>query len=414
MRLQTAVFAACSLITITAFATTREVGPGHMYATPCAAIAAASDGDTILIDASGSYDGDVCAWSTNGLTLRGVNGRPHIDAAGNNAQGKAIWVIIGNDTTIDTIELSGCHVADANGAGIRQEGSNLTVRHAYFHDNENGILAGDKAGSTITIEYSEFAHNGAGDGYSHNLYINHVDKLVFRYNWSHGAVVGHLLKSRALENHILYNRLTGETGGSESYEINLPSGGLSWIIGNLVEQPATTQNGAMLDYLSEPGAGRNPDDRLFVVNNTFVNDRGSGTFLQIGAATATPVVARNNIFAGAGTVSTQQGIVDDHNYNGDEALFVDAPNYDYRLRAGAPVIDAGVDPGDGAGESLAATDEYVHPMAGAARPVVGAIDIGAYEWVGDAIYADGFDGRSSAASSRVSLPAGISRQARAF
>jgi len=375
-----------------AAAVTLHVGPGQLYAAPCAAIAAASEGDTILIDAAGAYDGDVCAWSTNGLTLQGVNGRPHIDAAGNDAQGKAIWVIAGDDTTIDNIELSGCHVPDANGAGIRQEGANLTVRHAYFHDNEDGILAGDNAGSTITIEYSEFAHNGAGDGYSHNLYINHVDMLVFRYNWSHDAVVGHLLKSRALENHILYNRLTGEAGGSESYEINLPSGGLSFVIGNLVEQPSTTQNGAMLDYLSEPGSGQNPDDRLFVVNNTFVNDRGSGTFLQIGAAAATPAVARNNIFYGGGTISTQAGTVDDHNYSGSEALFVDAPNYDYRLLAGAPVIDAGVDAGSGAGQPLAATDEYVHPTASIARPVAGAVDIGAYEWTGDTIFGDGFDG----------------------
>jgi len=375
-----------------AAAATLHVGPGQAYAAPCAAIAAASDGDTIQIDAAGSYDGDVCAWSTNGLTLQGVNGRPRVDAAGNAAQGKAIWVIAGDDTTIDNVELSGCHVPDANGAGIRQEGVNLTVRHAYFHNNEDGILAGDNAGSTITIEYSEFAHNGAGDGYSHNLYINHVDMLVFRYNWSHDAVVGHLLKSRALENHILYNRLTGEAGGSESYEINLPSGGLSFVIGNLVEQPSTTQNGAMLDYLSEPGSGQNPDDRLFVVNNTFVNDRGSGTFVQIGAAAATPAVARNNIFYGGGTISTQAGIVDDHNYSGNDALFVDAPNYDYRLLAGAPVIDAGVDAGSGAGQPLAATDEYVHPTAGIARPVVGAVDIGAYEWTGDAIFGDGFDG----------------------
>lgn len=382
----------CSLPPIGATAATLQVGPGQPYAKPCAAIAAAHAGDTILIDAAGQYDGDVCAWSTNGLTLRGVNGRPRIDAAGRHSQGKAIWVVAGNDTVVDNIELSGCTVPDHNGAGIRQEGANLTVRNAYFHDNEDGILAGNNATSTILIEYSEFAHNGYGDGQSHNLYINHVARLVFRYNWSHDAVVGHLLKSRAARNDILYNRLTGEAGASESYEINLPSGGLSFVIGNLIEQPSTSQNGAMLDYLSE-SSDANADNRLFVVNNTFVNNRGAGTFLQINAATTTPIVARNNIFHGNGTVSTQASAVLDHNYVGNAALFVDPAHYDYRLLPTATaVIDAGAPPGTGAGESLQATSVYVHPTASAPRPVVGTIDVGAYEWPDDAIFVDGFEG----------------------
>lgn len=44
----------------TASANTLRVGPGKQYATPCAAIAAAADGDTIQIDSSGIYSGDVC------------------------------------------------------------------------------------------------------------------------------------------------------------------------------------------------------------------------------------------------------------------------------------------------------------------------------------------------------------------
>ena len=384
------LFVALLLAAVGVSANTLLVGPGQVYAKPCAAIAAAAPGDTIQIDAAGNYNGDVCGWSTNNLTIQGVNGRPHIDAAGNNSQGKAIWVISGDNTTIDNIELSGCTVPDNNGAGIRQQGHNLTILHSYFHDNQDGILAGDLAGSTITIEYSEFYNNGAGDGYSHNLYINHVDKLVFEFNWSHQAKVGHLLKTRALQNFILYNRLTGETGGTESYEVSMPSGGVSYVIGNLIEQPATTQNPAMLDYLSEP-ATANADNQLFVVNNTFVNDLGHGTFMQIGSTTTVPVVATNNIFYGGGTISTQAGAVLSHNYSGSNPMFADAANYNYALLPGSPAIDAGINPGSGAGQSLMPMNEYVQPTAGMPRPVQGSIDIGAHEFY-DTIFADGFDG----------------------
>jgi hypothetical protein len=366
-----------------------HVGPAQTYSTPCAAIAAASAGDTIQIDASGNYDGDVCGWSKNGLTLIGVNGRPHINAAGNNSQGKAIWVISGNDTVIDNIEMSDCHVVDLNGAGIRQEGKNLTVLHSYFHDNDEGILAGDVAGSTVTIEHTEFYNNGAGDGYSHNLYINHVDKLVFRYNWSHHASVGHLLKTRALQNVIAYNRLTGEAGGSDSYEINIPNGGLSYVIGNLIEKSITSENPAMLDYLSE--GSPNPDSHLFVINNTFVNDTHQGAFMQISATDKTAIIARNNVFFGGGTICTQTvpAPVLDHNYSGNAPKFFDVANYDYRPLPGSPLIDAGVDPGLGVGQPLTPVSEYWNPTNVSPRAAGIAIDIGAYDY--EQIFGNDFD-----------------------
>src|ERR1700690_1745867 len=161
-----------------ASAATRSVGPGQTYATPCAAIAAAQDGDVIEIDAAGTYAGDVCAIAASNLTLRGVNGRAHIDAAGKAFGGKGTWVIQGTNTTVENIELSGASVPDKNGAGIRQEGNGLTVRSCYFHDNEDGILSG--GAGEIVIDGSEFAHNGAGDGYSHNRNLGHQTKFTLR------------------------------------------------------------------------------------------------------------------------------------------------------------------------------------------------------------------------------------------
>ena len=50
---------------------------------------------TVEIDASCTYRGDVCGISASNLTIRGVNGRPKIDAAGANAMGKGTWVVAG-------------------------------------------------------------------------------------------------------------------------------------------------------------------------------------------------------------------------------------------------------------------------------------------------------------------------------
>jgi hypothetical protein len=361
-------------------AATRSVGPGKTYATPCAAIAAAQDGDVIEIDAAGIYAGDVCAIARSNLTLRGVNGRAHVDAAGKAFGGKGTWVIQGANTTVENVELSGAAVADKNGAGIRQEGAGLTVRNCFFHDNEDGILSG--GAGEIVIEGSEFAHNGNGDGYSHNMYIGHENKFTLRGSYSHHSKIGHLVKSRAQENHILYNRLMDEADGTSSYAIDLPNGGTSYVIGNLIQQGPMTDNATILAY-GEEGT-TNPKADLYVVNNTLVNDRGSGTFLQL-ATTAMPAVVRNNVFVGGGTLTNQASASLATNFTTGDPMLVDRAGFDYHLKAGSPCVDAGGPPGAAGAMSLAPLFQYVHPAQTQARATVGPIDIGAYELGGAAM-----------------------------
>ena len=78
---------------------TWRVGPDRELTTPSAAAAVARDGDTVLID-PGTYSGDVATWTQDDLTLRGDGGRAHLRADGKDAQGKAIWVIAGDRTTV--------------------------------------------------------------------------------------------------------------------------------------------------------------------------------------------------------------------------------------------------------------------------------------------------------------------------
>ncbi|WP_288378354.1 hypothetical protein [uncultured Massilia sp.] len=370
-----------------AFAATLAVGPGKTYATPCRAFAAAKAGDIVEITGNVTYSGDVCTISPSKLIIRGVNGRPRIDAAGKNAQGKGTWVVAGNDIVIENVEMFGARVPDQNGAALRLEGTNFTLRSAFLHDNENGILTGANANSNVVIEYSEFGHNGYGTGYTHNLYIGNIGSLTFRYNYSHDAHVGHNLKSRARVNTIAYNRFSslnpGQTGSTEagkpSYEIDLPNAGTSYVIGNVIQQPSSNENPTLLAY-GEEGAS-NPGHDLYVVNNTFLNDNSSsGTFVLVGSAVTKKALLQNNIFAGVGTLTNQAGAVEKTNYRALAPGFVDRANFDLRPTANALVIGAASAPGYApSGVGLKPGAEYRHRDSGVSRPQVGALDIGAYE-----------------------------------
>jgi hypothetical protein len=373
-----------------ASAATLSVGPGKTYTKPCAAIAVAKDGDVIEITGNTTYSGDVCSINRHNLTIRGVNGRPKIDAAGKNAADKGIWVVNGNNLTVDNVEMYGAKVMDGNGAAFRLQGTGFTLRNAFIHDNENGILANANVNSDILIEYSEFGHNGRGEGQTHNLYIGHVKSLTFRYSYSHDANVGHNLKSRAETNMIAYSRFSstpaGETGstasGQPSYEIDLPNAGTSYLIGNIIEQPAANQNPTIVAY-GEEGVTNAASD-LYVINNTFLNNYGDGLFVWVSGKVPTPALIQNNIFGGIGTLTSQASAVQKSNYRSVAPGFVDRAKWDLHPTASALVINAATDPGKSAkGVSLTPVAQYKGTASGEARPVAGVLDIGAYEATGD-------------------------------
>lgn len=300
-------------------AATLSAGPGKTYVAPCAAFAAARDGDTVEIVGDWVYSGDVCAIARNDLVIRGVQGRPTIDAAGRAFGGKGTWVVTGNNVSVENVEMRGAKVPDRNGAAIRLEGAGFTLRRAFLHDNENGILSGASPNSMVVIEFSEFGHNGAGDGQSHNLYIGTIGTLIFRYNYSHDANIGHDLKSRARTNVIAYNRFSstppgrpGSTSsGKPSFEIDLPNAGVAYVIGNVIEQPAVNDNSNILAYGEE--GNLNPQQDLYVINNIFLNDYDKGTFVMVGAQVTTPVLIQNNFFGGPGSRSNQSQAIDKDN-----------------------------------------------------------------------------------------------------
>jgi hypothetical protein len=353
-----------------------RVGAERELKRPSAAAQVARDGDVIEIDA-GLYDGDAAIWRQHRLTIRGVGGRAHLRAYGAQVENKGIWVIKGNDTVIESVEFSGAKVRHENGAGIRLEGAGLTVRNCFFHDNENGILTGANPASDIVVEYSEFAHNGFGDGYSHNLYIGSVRSFTLRFSYVHHALAGHNVKTRALRNTITYNRIMDENDGRSSYSVEFPNGGLSFVIGNAIEQGPATENPTIVSYGAE--GFKHPLNELYFVNNTVVNDRpagGSFLFVWDGADVVRVV---NNVFSGPGDVLSGPGELR-NNLIAAKTDFVDPANFDYRLKADAAAIGRGVDPGSAHGFELRPTAEYVHKAGKRLRANQGKLDIGALEY----------------------------------
>lgn len=341
-----------------------RVGPQRTIRTLAEASKIAVDGDTVEVDAGGYYR-DVAVWTQSELTLKATNGRVRLFAGGASAEGKGIWVIRGGRIQIQGFDFLDASVRDHNGAGIRLEKGHLFIRDCKFLKNENGILTGANAESTLEIENSEFGYNGFGDGQSHNLYVGNIARLSVSGSYFHHAKVGHLLKSRAAENRIFYNRLTDETGGRASYEMEFPNGGLAYVVGNIIQQSSTTENPNIVSYGAE---GKHwPVNALYLVNNTLVDNRPkNGVFLRMQPGIGT-VMAINNLLVGRGKLEVAGPGDYRNNFNVDWNEFVLAAREDYRLRPGSKLKGKAIEPPVIPNVSLKPVKEYLHPSS--VRPI---------------------------------------------
>jgi hypothetical protein len=352
-------------------ATVLHVGPRHALTSIAAAAAMAHDGDTVEIEAGDYIDG-VATWTQNGLTLRAVGGRARISQRGASAEGKAIWVIKGDNVLVENLEFSGASVPDRNGAGIRHEGGRLTVRNCLFEQNQMGLLSWNDMRGELVIERSEFRDNRltstyrTSDDVGHQIYVGAIGRFTLRESYVHHGAFGHLVKSRARENRIVNNRITDEVGGRSSYELEFPNGGIAYVIGNIIGQSADTENQDLISFGAE--GYRWPRNEFYLVSNTLVDDlpRG-GKFVRVRDG-ADRVLVGNNLLLGkhflqSGAMWTVIGNA--LAKPGDVPL---AWRMDYRLRADSALVGAAANLAEANAESLRLEREYVHPMQSRALP----------------------------------------------
>lgn len=275
------------------------VGPGRALTVPSAAAAVAQDGDIVEIDA-GDYVGDVAVWSASDLLIRGVGGRARLDAAGQSAQGKGIWVLTGSNVVIENIEFANATVPDRNGAGIRAQGGTLVIRNCVFRNNEDGILTSSNETAILLVENSTFDGNGYGDGQSHGVYVTNWQTLVFRNNLVLRTRIGHHLKSLARVNLITGNRFADGPDGTASYAIDLVDPHFSGIVGNTFVQSQTATNRSIIHIGA--AAAAEPDSRTIVLANTAVNERNIGIFVRNQGTVAVELV--NNLLVGGLEIAT--------------------------------------------------------------------------------------------------------------
>ena len=334
-----------------------QVGPGHAIRTVAGAAAVARDGDTIEID-PGDYPSDVAVWTQNNLVIRGMGPRVRLLANGASAERKATWIMRGGRITIEGIDFIGARAPDGNGAGIRFERGHLVLRRCLFYDNQNGLLASPNPDSVLEIEASEFAYNGAGDGLTHHLYVNRVRQLTVTGSYFHHGNVGHLIKSRAANNLIAYNRLSDEIGGRASYELEFAEGGVARVLGNLVQQGSMTSNSVMVSYGTE---GLHwPINRLQMAFNTLVNDHPHGGTFVRAAPGGELVLLLDNVMLGRGGLDLPADAVRQGNHDLEWLDFAQAARVDWRLTAAArarltPLPVAEID------AALLPRQEYRHP-----------------------------------------------------
>src|SRR4026209_620368 len=414
----------------TAFAVTYQVGPTRTLKKLQDVAPLLQPGDVAEVDGNATYPGDliftVPGTVVNKITIRGirVNGlRPVISGGTNTVEFR-----LSDHYVFECFDVTG-----GSFRGIYHHAHDITLRDCVVHDcPAHGILGADTGSGSLLMEYVEVYHCGNGTG-QHPVYMATNEAMhpgsVFRmqYCYLHDQNGGNNIKSRAERNEIYYNWVSGDFYG----EIELigpdPHGNrdvsndtareASDVVGNVFQHIAT--QGTRMARVGGDGTGHT-DGRYRFVNNTCIRRQGQvspgveifegieslemhdNVFFRVGGAPIDKVVLEMRVRWVSGRVSTGSNnwlptgsaliptawTATDF---GTNPGFTNIATFDVRPRSTIPLVKAGNGPPRSpTGHPFISPlfpPAFVPPLhtalavgTAAARPVFGAIDIGAYEF----------------------------------
>lgn len=339
---------------------------------------------------------------------------------------------------IENLELRSAHSSYTftarNGAVTRylnnaaaifiEKGDNITIRNCRIHDSGNGIFVASSdavASRNILIEGNYVYGNGnVNSTQAHNAYTAAIGITYHgnRFGPLRAGALGNNVKDRSAGLVVRYNWIEGGNrqldlvDAEDSYLIRGSAEyRQTFVYGNVLFESDGEPGRQIVHYGGDSGAtGAYRKGTLYFYNNTVVSERTTRTVLFLLSTGDERADVRNNIvyvskapggnlalFEGAGslrltrnwlntgavaTFGTLTGSVSDDGttISGSAPGFVNAAAEDFRLTASSAAVDAGNLLNSAVLPARDVSLQYVKHQRTAARPDLGLLDIGAFEY----------------------------------
>ncbi len=264
-------------------------------------IAATPTGGTLVLPA-----GTINGTSTipNACTINGAGmGNTIIDCTGiSPTYSKAVLVPLVPGVTISNVTIKGANISTAlgnNAAGVRESGVGdpFTLTNVELTGNQDGILT---FADNITLTGGSTHNNGAGDGYTHEMYINgDTTNTATLTNWNStcGLLSTHALKTRAGTTIVSGGTFTGSpdtTGAVGGSVIDVPDAGLFTATGTTFVIASGAANLLFLGYGMESTKNAAIGITVTFNNCVFTDNTGKGGYIQNGTYNPTATIVFNN------------------------------------------------------------------------------------------------------------------------